>query len=192
MLLPGMSALCTLAKVHISIPPEAVLPLVIGVVALLVLLFAGASLAEWKAKKPKAAATVGLVLAAGLSVFVIYKFAFLMPNKYIDLGPPDQPPISLADGPILGFTGVMATLFWRFANQRWIALGFGGLIGLALIAKPFVMPFVTWFDYGSERARVLSDPDTLSILGPGIAMVVAALMAARAPIEPAAPAPPRA
>jgi hypothetical protein len=174
-----MTPLVTLAKVKISIPPEAVLPLGIGVVALLVLLFAGASLPDGTARKPQAAAKLGLVLALGLSAFVIYKFVLLMPNKYIDLGPPDQPPISLADGPILGFTAAMATVFWRFANQRWIALGFGGLIGLALIAKPFVMPFVTWFDVGSERARVLSDPDTLSILGPGIVVLITALVAGR-------------
>jgi hypothetical protein len=172
-----MDPLNVLAKIKIEVPPEAVVPLLIGVATLLVLIFAGAALQSWKERKPKQARTVGLVFAALLSIYAIYVAVTIMPNKYIDLGPPDQPPISLADGPILGFTTIMATLMWRFADQRKIALGFGGVIGVALILKPFVMPFVTWFSSGSERARVISDPDTLSILGPGVACVIAALIA---------------
>jgi hypothetical protein len=166
-----------LAKIHISIPAEAVVPLLVGIGALLVLVFAGAALKDWKARKPGAARTVGMILAVGLSGYALYMAAMMLPNKYIDLGPPDQPPISLADGPILGFTALIGTLFWRFADRRWVALGFGGVIGALLIAKALVLPLVTWFDYGSERARALSDPDTLSLLGPGVAVLIVALIA---------------
>ena len=172
-----MNPVTVLAKIKIEVPPEAIVPLLIGMAILLVLIFAGAALQDWKERKPKAARTVGTIFAVLLSGYALYVFVTIMPNKYIDLGPPDQPPISLADGPILGFTAVIATLMWRFANQRWIALGFGGVIGVALILKPFVMPFVTWFSSGSERARVISDPDTLSLLGPGVAVLIAALIA---------------
>ena len=171
-----MELIVILAKVKISIPPEAILPLAIGVGALLVLLFAGAALASWKERNPAKARTAGTVGAVLLSGYAIYLAVMLMPNKYIDLGPPDQAPISLADGPILGFTALMATIMWGFAGRRKIALGFGGVLGVALVLKPFVMPFVTYFSSGSERARVISDPDTLSILGPGIAVVITALI----------------
>ena len=172
-----MEPVAVLAKIRISIPAEAVVPLAIGMAVLLVLVTSGAALASWKQKSPAKARMAGTICAVLLSGFAIYLAARLMPNKYIDLGPPDQPPISLADGPILGFTTIMATLMWRFADQRKVALGFGGVIGVALMLKPFVMPFVTWFSSGSERARVISDPDTLSILGPGVACVIAALIA---------------
>ncbi len=171
-----MDVVEALAKIRISIPPEAVLPLAIGIGALLVLLFAGAALQSWKERKPAAARTVGTIAAVLMSGYAIYLAVFLLPNKYIDLGPADQAPISLADGPILGFTAVMATIMWRFASQRWVALAFGGVLGVALVLKPFVMPLVTHFSSGSERARVISDPDTISILGPGLAVLVAALV----------------
>jgi len=162
--------------VTIKVPAEAVVPLVIGMFTLGVLIFAGATLVSWKTKHPRAALIVGLVIAIALSAFVLYKAAVLIPEKYIDLGPPDHPPISLADGPILGFTTVIATLFWRFANQRWVALGLGTGLGVALIAKPFVLPLAIYFSSGSERACVPSDPDTLSIVGPGVACLIAGLI----------------
>lgn len=171
-----MNPTAVLAKIRISIPPEAILPLAIGVVALLVLVFAGAALAGWKERNPERARTVGTLCAAALSGYAAYCAVLLMPNKYIDLGPPHQAPISLADGPILGFTALMATIMWGFAERRKIALGFGGILGVALILKPFVMPFVTYFSSDSERARVISDPDTLSILGPGVAVLITALV----------------
>lgn len=166
-----------LAKIRISIPPEAVVPLLIGVAILLVLLFAGAKLADWKAKSPRVATMVFLIGAIALSGFVLYKAAMVLPEKYIDLGPPGHPPISLADGPVMGFVAIIATVLWRSANQRWIALGFGAGIGVALIAKPFVIPMVLHFSSGSERTPAITDPDTLSILGPGIAVLIAALIA---------------
>jgi hypothetical protein len=174
-----MNPVAVLAKVRIEIPPEAILPLAIGVVALLVLLFAGAALATWKEKNPEKARTVGIVAAALLSGYAIYLAAYLLPNKYIDLGPPDQPPITLADGPILGFTALMATIMWGFAERRKMALGFGGLLGVAMVVKPFVMPLVSHFSSGSERVRGFTEIDTLTILGPGIAVVITALIVGR-------------
>jgi hypothetical protein len=172
----AMLPFAALAKIKISIPPEAILPLAIGVGALLVLLFAGAALASWKERKPQAARTVGTVAAALLSGYAVYLLAYLLPNKYIDLGPPDQPPISLADGPILGFCAVMATIMWGFAERRKVALGFGGVVGAALVLKPLIKPLVSYFSSGSERVRSLMEIDTLSVLGPGIAVVIAALV----------------
>ena len=49
--------------VRIKLPPEAIIPLAIGVAALLVLLFAGSKLADWKARSPVAAARFGLIAA---------------------------------------------------------------------------------------------------------------------------------
>jgi hypothetical protein len=174
-----MNPLVVLAKIRISVPPEAVVPLLIGIGVLLVLVFAGAALANWKAKHPALAAKVGLIIALVLSAYVVYMGALLMPNRYIDLGPPGHPPISLADGPIMGFLGVIATVLWRFANQRWIALGFGVIAGAALVLKPFVLPVVLHFSSDSQRAPGLADPDTLSLIGPGIAMLIAGLVAGR-------------
>ena len=165
-----------LAKIKIEIPPEAIVPVLIGIVTLLILIFAGAALADWKERRPKVAVTTGLVLAVALTGYVIYEAAMLLPEKYIDLGPPGHPPISLADGPILGFSAIIATLFWRFANQPKVSLALGVLLGVALIAKPFVIPLYSYFSSGSERARGLTDPDTISILGPGVATLIAGLM----------------
>jgi hypothetical protein len=171
-----LNPVAVLAKIKISIPPDAILPLAIGVVSLFVLLFAGAALASWKERKPQTARNVGTVAAVLLSGYAIFLLAYLLPNKYIDLGPPDQAPISLADGPILGFCALMATIMWGFAERRKIALAFGGAVGAALVLKPLIKPLVSHFSSGSERVRSLMEIDTLSVLGPGIAVVITALV----------------
>ena len=56
-----MNPVIVLAKIKIEVPPEAIVPLLIGMAILLVLIFAGAALQDWKERKPKQARTVGTV-----------------------------------------------------------------------------------------------------------------------------------
>jgi hypothetical protein len=174
-----MSPLSGLAVV-IKVPPEAVVPLLVGSAALLVLLFAGAALKDWKDKHPEVAAKVGLVIAVALTGYALYVGARIIPAKYIDHGAPGETTIGFLDGPIMGFSALIGTLFWRFGNQRWIALGVGLGIGLAMFAKPFILPLYGWYDY-HEHPWHFFDPEHLSFHGPGLAVVIAGLIAGKKP-----------
>jgi hypothetical protein len=169
-----------LLGVVIKIPAEAVVPLLIGSVALMVLLFAGTSLAAWKQKRPETASKVGLVVAVALTGYALYVGATIIPAKYIDHGAPGQTTIGFLDGPIMGFTALIGALFWRFANQRWIALGVGLGIGLAMFGKPFILPLHGWYD-GHEHPWHFFDPEHLSFHGPGVAVMIAGLFAGSKP-----------
>ena len=56
----------------IKIPPEAVIPLAIATVALLVLIFFGNKLADWKRRAPEAASTFGLAVAGVLTSCAVF------------------------------------------------------------------------------------------------------------------------
>jgi hypothetical protein len=179
--MPGLPSLAVVIK----IPAEAVVPLLVGTGALLVLLFAGAKLKDWKDSHPAAAAKTGMVVAVLFSAFALWVAVRVVPAHWIDFGKPGDAKIGFLDGPIMGFSALMGTIFWRFANQRQIALGFGLLIGLALATKPFIFPLHTYYAFGSEtpheRVWSLMDPEHLSVFGPGIAVVIAALIAGKRP-----------
>jgi len=167
----------------IKIPPEAVIPLLIAMVGIVILLAFGAALARWKAKNPRTAEVVGIVVAVGLTGFTGYMLATIVPAKYIDHGAPGHKTLGFLDGPIAGISALGATVFWRFANRRWVALGVGLAAGLALFIKPFVSPLYGWYEgYGSEAHEhpwSFMDPEHLSFHGPGVAVIIAALIAFR-------------
>lgn len=174
-----MSPIDVLA-VHIKVPPEAVVPILVGSAALFILLFAGASLQSWKQKHPDTASKVGMVIAIALTGYALYVGATIIPAKYIDHGAPGETTIGFLDGPIMGFCALIGALFWRFANQRWIALGVGLGIGLAMFAKPFILPLHGWYD-GHEHPWHFFDPEHLSFHGPGVAVIIAGLIAGSKP-----------
>jgi hypothetical protein len=165
-----------LAGLKIPIPEGAAIPVVIGVVALLLLIFGGIALKGLKAKNPRAASVVGSVIAAALSCYALYMAATIIPASYIDRGPSGARTLGFLDGPLTGFSALIGTLFWWYANQRRIALGFGGGIGAALFLKPFIVPLHSWWS-GDERQWSFMDPEHLSFHGPGVAVLIAALIA---------------
>jgi len=164
----------------IKVPAEAVVPIIVAGVALGVLAFGGAALADWKVKSPGVATKFGLAVAVLLTGYALYVGATIIPAKYIDHGAPGETTIGFLDGPIMGFSALIGTLFWRFANQRWIALGVGLGIGVAMFAKPFIMPLHGWYE-GHEHPWHFMDPEHLSFHGPGLAVIIAGLIAGKKP-----------
>jgi hypothetical protein len=174
--MPALSGLAVVIKV----PPEAVVPLLVGSAALLVLLFAGAALKDWKAKNPALAAKVGMVIAVALTGYALYLGARIVPAKYIDHGAPGETTIGFLDGPMMGFSALIGTLFWRFANQPKVALATGLIIGLVMFVKPFILPLHGWYE-GHEHPWHFFDPEHLSFHGPGLAVIIAGLIAGKKP-----------
>lgn len=163
--------------VRIPIPAEAVIPLLIACGVLLVLGFAGSGLQSWKAKHSKSATIVGIIIAVvltGVAGYFLGKVLIETRQRH-----PIYDGITLVgffEGPIIGFCGAVATIMWRFANQRWIALVTGLGIGAALIAKPLVWPLWRKSYDGTIREWGLVDPEHLSFLVPGIVVVIVALV----------------
>jgi 4-amino-4-deoxy-L-arabinose transferase-like glycosyltransferase len=163
--------------VVIKIPREALIPLAIGVVALIILLFFGTKLAEWKARSPAAASRFGLVAAVLFTGVALY---FLLRGLTNQSDPNNEGTgqINFTDAPIAGFLGALAAAFWRMANQRVVALVAGLVLGALMIAKPFVWPVMRQWENGRAYARGLIDPEHLMFWGPGVVVIVVALIAA--------------
>jgi hypothetical protein len=165
--------------VVIKIPAEAVVPLLIGTAALLVLLFAGSALASWKAKSPGAASKFGLVVAILLTGASIYFLARGLTNQS-DPNNEGTGQINFTDAPIAGFLGAVSAAFWRMANLQIgsaiVGVGIGGL----MLVKPFVWPVIVTYD-GHSRQRGMMDPEHIMFLGPAIVVIVVALVAWRKP-----------
>ena len=164
--------------VRIKIPPEAVIPLAIGVAALLVLLFFGTRLAAWKARAPDAAARFGLVAAGLLTAAAVF---FLLRCVSNQSDPNNEMPgvenISFTDAPIAGFMAALAAVFWRYANQRIVAalIGFG--IGVLMLVKTAVWPVMRIWETGERYPRGTMDPEHLMFWGPGVVVVIVTLVA---------------
>jgi hypothetical protein len=170
-------ALVTLG-VHIKIPKEAVVPLLVGLGILLVMLFAGTALASWKRNHPKGAQIFGLVMALGLTGVAAYRLAVLVPqgdeNDRVHEG---IQLVTMFDGPIVGFLAAIGVIMWRYANQRWVALGTGLVIGIALFAKPFIAPLSNIWD-GHARQRGTMDLEHIAFFAPGVILIIVALIVA--------------
>ena len=163
------------ADVVIKIPPEAVPPLLAGTVALIVLLFFGAKLADWKRNSPINATRFGLVVAVLLTGVAVVFLARCLTNQS-DPNNAGTGQLSFTDPPVAGFMAALATAFWRFANQRWIALAIGVAIGALMFAKPFVWPVMRIWEDGHRYARGMLDPEHAVFLGAGIVVLVTALI----------------
>jgi hypothetical protein len=163
--------------VRIPIPAEAVVPLLIACGVLLVLGFASSGLQSWKVKHSRSATIVGILLAVGLTGVAGYFLGkVLMETSQRHPIYDGIVLVGFIEGPIIGICGAVATIMWRFANQRWIALVTGLGIGALLIAKPLVWPLWAKGYDGSHHEWGLMDPEHLSFLGPGIVVVIVALV----------------
>ena len=169
----------TVVGVVIRIPPEAVIPLAIGLAALVTLLFFGTKLAEWKARSPVAAARFGLIAAVLLTAAAMYFLVRCVTNQ---VDPNNDMPgnINFTDAPIAGFLAAVGTAMWRMANQRAVTLIVGLGIGGLMIAKSFIWPVIsigpTW-----NHPRDMIDPEHIMFWGPGVVVVIVALVAGLRP-----------
>lgn len=187
-----MSPALSLA-VRVKIPAEAVVPLLVGTVALLVLLFAGSALASWKERNPSQARTFGLVVGVMMTCVSLYFLSRCLWNQS-DPNNEGTGQLQFLDPPIAGFMAACACAFWRMGDQPKVALGLGLAIGLAMFVKPWVWPVIR--SYYSEyehaqhtRSRGMLDPEHLEFLGSGLVVLVTGLVAglkakARPPMPP--------
>ena len=186
-----MNPLAALAR--IKIPAEAVVPLLIGTGALLVLVFAGSALATWKEKNPSSARTFGLVMAVVLTGLSIFFLSRCLTNQ-MDPNNEGTGQLQFLDPPIAGFLAACACAFWRMGDQAKIALGLGLAIGIAMFVKPWVWPVISSYYSTYEhaqhtRSRGMLDPEHLEFLGSGFVVIVTALVAglkakAKPPLPP--------
>ncbi len=153
------------------------IPLAIAAVALLVLIFFGSKLADWKRRAPEASATFGLAAAGVLTSCAVF---FLLscvtnqsdPNNRIA----NLTNINFTDAPVAGGMALLAVVFYRYANQRLVALLIGVGIAVLMFAKPFVWPVLSITDTGSWP-RDHDDPEHLMFFGPAIAIAIATIIA---------------
>ncbi|GEM_PF-4365180 len=176
-----MSVVETLG-VRIQVPPEAVVPIIVGGIALAVLIFAGSAFAGWKERNPSAATKFGMVIGTiciGISIYFLSK---CLANQ-IDPNNEGTGQLQFLDPPLAGFMAAIGACFWRMGDQPKVALGIGIVIGGLMIAKPFIWPVIaTWTEsYGNRgtvsHARGMLDPEHLEFIGSGIVVLVTGLVA---------------
>ena len=169
--------------VRIQVPPEAVVPILVGSIALAILIFAGSALAAWKQRNPAAARTFGMAVGSVCAVIAIY---FLAKCLLIQIDPNSDVPgdkLQFFDPPIAGFMAALAAVFWRMGDQPKVSLAIGAIVGGLMIAKPFVWPVIVTYteSYGDHqvysRQRDLIDPEHAEFLGSGIVVLVTGLIA---------------
>lgn len=163
---------------RIKIPPEAMIPLAIAVVALLVLIFFGSKLADWKRRAPESASTFGLAVAGVLTSCAVF---FLLSCVTNQSDPNNRlanvTNINFTDAPIAGGMALLAVVFYRYANQRLVALLIGLGMAALMFAKPFVWPVMSLWDAGPGEPRDMGDPEHLMFFGPAIAIAIATVIA---------------
>ena len=169
------------ALARIKLPPEAIVPLLIGVAALLVLVFAGGALAAWKERNPKAASTFGLVMASIMTIISIYFLTRCLWNQS-DPNNEGTGQLQFMDPPIAGFMAACAAAFWKMGEQPKVSLAIGIVIGGLMILKPWIWPVIVThsaYDTGKlvSRSRGLLDPEHAEFVGSGIVVLVTGLIA---------------
>lgn len=168
--------------VKIQVPPEAVVPIIVGGIALAILIFAGSALASWKERNPNAAKTFGMVVGSICMITSIYFLSKCLLNQ-IDPNNEGTGQLQFLDPPIAGFMAILAAMFFRMGDQPKVSLGIGLVVGGLMIAKPFVWPVIRTFTdtYGgggtSSRARDIIDPEHAEFIGSGIVVLVTGLIA---------------
>jgi hypothetical protein len=177
--------------VRIQIPAEAVVPLLVGVAALLVLVFAGSALKDWKERAPGPASMFGLVVGSLCAIGAIYFLAKSVPNQ-IDPNSDGTGQLNHFDPPIGAFMTVLACAFFRMGGKYKISFWGGLLVGVVMLVKPFVLPvIVTYADsYGggangiTSRSRGMTDPEHLEFIASGIVILITAFITGAKPVPP--------
>lgn len=159
----------------IKIPPEAIPPLLIGATALALLVFFGGKLAEWKRRSPDAAIRFGMIVAVLFTGAAVFFLARGLTNQ-IDPNNEGTGQISFTDSPIAGGMAALAAVFWRMANLRPVTVLVGLGIGALMMIKPFVWPVINITETG-HWPRDMNDPEHLMFFGPGLFVIIVALVA---------------
>ncbi len=181
--------------VRIKLPPEAIVPLLVGTAALLILVFAGSALRSWKERNPGPASMFGLVVASLCAIGAIYFLVKCVPNQ-MDPNSEGTGQMSLFDAPIGGFMAALACAFFRMGGKPKLALGFGLVVGAVMIAKPFIFPVIVTYteSYGGRgtvsRSRGMLDPEHIEFVAAGIVVLITGLIAGSKPVPPVAAYPP--
>lgn len=166
----------------IRLPAEALIPLLLGSIALCILLFAGGALAEWKQRSPDAARKFALAATAVCVVFAIFFLSKCLLNQS-DPNNEGTGQLSFVDAPIAALFAAVAASFARMADLPKAAYIVGVVIGLLLLAKPFVWPVIRNYTEagspGGSRSRGLFDPEHLEFLGTGIIVLITGLVTGR-------------
>lgn len=152
--------------VRIPVPPEAVLPILVGSAALVALLFAGAALADWKRRAARPARVGGTIVAvivtAGVALYLA-RSVFVRYDNFI------------LDAPIAAGLGVIAMLAWRFAERHTLAVALGVTWGLLLLAKPWLWPAIAPYKDPPAPYELL-EIDHLVFLAGGAVELIAAFL----------------
>lgn len=177
-----MNLIESVLGVRINVPPEAVVPLLIGSIALATLIFAGSALAAWKERNPAAAKMFGMIVG-GICLAVSAYFLSKCLLNQIDPNNEGTGQLEFLDAPIAGFMATIGALFWRMGDQPKVSLAIGVIVGGLMLVKPFVWPVIrTWTDsYGGDGPRSyprgMLDPEHLEFIGSGIVVLVTGLIA---------------
>lgn len=182
--------------VRIQVPAEAVVPIIVGSLALAILIFSGSALARWKERNPAAAEKFGMIVGSICMIISIFFLSRCLLNQ-IDPNNEGTGQLQFLDPPIAAFMATIGALFWRMGGQPKVALSIGIVVGGLMIAKPWLWPviseYVTTYDGYRKvvRERGLLDPEHAEFVGSGIVVLVTGLIAglkAKAP-PPGAPRP---
>lgn len=169
--------------VRIQVPPEAVVPIIVGGIALAVLIFAGSALASWKEKNPAAAKMFGMVVGGICMLTSIYFLSKCLLNQIDPNSDAPGAKLEFFDPPLAALMAAIGAAFWRMGDQPKVALGIGLLVGGIMIAKPFIWPVIVTYNesYGDRgtysRARGMLDPEHAEFIGSGIVVLVTGLIA---------------
>lgn len=180
--MPADTLIQSVLAVRIQVPPEAVVPILVGSIALAILIFAGSALARWTERNPAAARMFGMITGTICLAISVFFLSRCLMNQ-IDPNNEGTGQLQFLDPPIAGFMAALAAAFWRMAGQPKVSLGIGVIIGGLMIAKPWIWPvIVTWTEsYGDHRtvthARGLLDPEHAEFVGSGIVVLVTGLIA---------------
>lgn len=169
--------------IRIPVPSGAVVPLLAVVGIVIALAFASSAMRAIKAIEatyPRGTRATAIVVALALVSGALYLLAKVL-TETLQYDPiyTGVLRVGFLEGPVIGGLAAIATMLWRFANQRWLALATGVGIGAALILKPFAWA-LTHKDYrGGMATWGLTDPEHLVFLIPGLVAVITALAVVR-------------
>jgi hypothetical protein len=178
-----MNAIESVLGVKITVPAEAVVPIIIGSIALAILIFSGSALASWKERNPAAAKMFGMIVG---SICMIVSIIFLAKCLLVQIDPNSDAPgtkLEFFDPPLAAFMAAIGALFFRMGDQPKVALGIGLVVGGLMIAKPFIWPVIVTYteSYGDRgtysRQRGMLDPEHAEFIGSGIVVLVTGLIA---------------
>lgn len=171
-----MSTVSSVLGAMIRLLAEAMAPLAIALVAIVVFLFAGNVLLAWKERAPAKARAVGYVIATLAGGAALYLAARVVPaTRANDPVHEGVALVSLFDPVVSAFCAAVAGLMWRFAGKRWIGGVLAAGVAAALIAKPFVSPLFRTYD-GNPRTFSPTSETHLFFLLSGLALAVVALV----------------